>query len=109
MNRMQYLVGVLGEECNEIGKLCSKSQRFGLNSVNPETGLSNHEAICDEINDALAVIQELNKEFNLGFKIDHEKIEKKKRKMEKYVQYSIEAGLISTEKVDERVYPAAEE
>lgn len=103
---MQYLIGMLGEECNEIGKLCSKSQRFGLNSINPETNISNDEAICEEINDALAVIELLNKEFNLGFQINREKIDKKQKKMEKFLEYSISVGLVTTEPVNPSLYPA---
>lgn len=105
MNRLQYLLTVLSEECDEIGKLCSKSQRFGLNSLNPETGKVNNIEIHKEMNDVLAVLRLLNTEFNLGFEVDENLINAKIEKMQRFEEYSIEIGALSTEPVPEHLYP----
>lgn len=106
MNRLQYLLTMLSEEADEIGKLCAKSQRFGLNSVNPETGLSNHLAMHLELNDLMAIVGQLNKEFNLGFVEDENLKEAKIKKMAKYEEFSIQEGFLDNGPVPSHMYPS---
>ena len=47
-------VGKTGEECAELGKVCSRVTIQGLDGVDPETGVSNRDALAKEIADVLA-------------------------------------------------------
>lgn len=47
-------VGKTGEECAELGKVCSRITIQGLDGVDPESGISNREALAREIADVLA-------------------------------------------------------
>lgn len=97
MNTLQHHLLKLSEECNEIGKLCSKSMLFGLDSVNPETGQQNIEALHDELNDLLAVIELLNTEYNFNFSKDDRKISNKIIKMNSYMRIAQQLGNVRIE------------
>lgn len=104
MNHLQYYLTMLSEESSEIIKECAKSQRFGLLSEHPDTGVANHENIKAELNDLLAIVECLNEEYNLGFTPCREAIDAKKRKMALFLQYSVEEGYVTMD-VPEKMYP----
>jgi len=47
-------VGKTGEECAELGKICSRIVIQGLDGIDPASGVSNREALSNEIADVLA-------------------------------------------------------
>lgn len=55
MNRTEYLLCCLAEECTEVGQRVSKALRFGLREVQPMQPLNNAERIREEMRDLLAV------------------------------------------------------
>lgn len=91
MNREQMLLLKLSEECNEIGQMCSKSIRFGLENKHPDGGLTNRERLHQELNDLGAVISLL---INAGVIHDEkldlstEQLEEREAKIEKYLLVS---------------------
>lgn len=99
MNRQEYLLSCLIEEASEVIKDVCKSQRFGMNSVNPydKNKVKNKELILNEIIDFLAVAEMLVEEgiiddFNTLESV-YEK-EAKKEKVEKYIKQSIKIGTL---------------
>lgn len=98
MNKEQLYLTLLAEECTEVGKLASKSIRFGLDSIDPETGISNTEALHQELIDILSIVDFLNYEYGFSFdytNIDQKLILKKKEKVERYLHISQRLGRVS--------------
>jgi len=93
MNKIEYLLVCLTEECAEIIKDTDKALRFGLNDSHPCEKGTNHERIENEINDLLGVFELLH-ESGIEFKVDIKKIDKKKEKVLKYMNYAIEKGIL---------------
>jgi NTP pyrophosphatase (non-canonical NTP hydrolase) len=57
----QEALGILQEECAELISAVSKINRFGQSCINPNTGLSNQEALEREIGDVLYMIEYLKR------------------------------------------------
>ncbi len=98
MTRLELLLTILGEECNEVGQRCSKAIRFTLEEVEPnqsEHQLSNAERIVYEFNDLVAVMEMLHEEGAVPRVIDREAILLKKQKVEKWLRYSEERGVLT--------------
>jgi len=91
MDKRQHLLIKLGEECNEIGKVVSKSLLFGLGNGHPDRRKSNKEDLCNELNDLFAVVEMLY-EF-IEWRIDRGAVQLKKAKVERYLAYSRELGI----------------
>jgi NTP pyrophosphatase (non-canonical NTP hydrolase) len=47
-------VGKTGEECAELSKVCSRITIQGIDGVDPESGVSNREALAKEVADVMA-------------------------------------------------------
>ena len=62
MNREQYLLTCLMEECAEVQKACSKAIRFGLNDDDNGRKSTNKEIINDELIDLRSVVIMLQQE-----------------------------------------------
>lgn len=95
MTKQENLLICLMEECDEVSQRVSKALRFGLDERQPMQDYNNSERIEEEINDLFAVIDLL--ETNGILKADEkrfEKIEKKKLKLAKYLEYSIKIGCV---------------
>lgn len=54
-------VALISEECAEVGQICGKIQRHGLESSNPNTGISNKTSLAVELADVLISIDVLLK------------------------------------------------
>lgn len=100
MTRAQLLLTLLMEECSEIIKNASKTQRFGASEIykgpeNPK-GLTNAGRIVDEFEDMLVVIDMLREEgvIELESITYIEKRKTKRAKVEHYIHYSIAQGQV---------------
>jgi hypothetical protein len=94
MNRIEHLLWILSEECDEVGQRTSKAARFGLDEVEPEQELTNEARIMYELNDVVAVVEMLQAEGALKTSLDREKVEAKKLKVEKYLLHSKKCGTL---------------
>ncbi len=107
MNKTEYLLVCLMEECAEVAQRASKAIRFTLEECQPdlEPQRSNAQRIVDEIHDLEAVI-ELLYEKNILPKAPalsrHDAISAKRRKINKFMDYSIVRGALSESKVQEK-------
>jgi len=97
MNRPEYLLECLSEECNEVGQRVSKALRFSLQEIQPGQPLNNAERIVEELRDVLAVTLILIEEGvlpNFDFVEDVGAIAKR-LKIEKFMSISRETGALS--------------
>lgn len=94
MTRKEYLLQVLSEECNEVGQRVSKALRFGLDEKQSGQDLSNQDRLIQEFNDLIAVMEMLNGEVFLDEIYNDEQQKAKRKKIEKYFDYSVELGIV---------------
>lgn len=98
MNRTEYLVQRLSEECSEVAVECSKANLYGLEDHYPDDPAkrSNRQRIIDELNDLLGVVSVLVREGILPDDWqDTQKQAEKTRKVAHYMRYSRLAGTLS--------------
>lgn len=95
MNRREYLLWLISEECNEVGQRASKAARFALSEVQPGQPLSNAERIVQEWYDLSAVMEMIfDEELLAEWPNAREVIEAKKAKIEKFMGYSQTCGTL---------------
>lgn len=80
---IEYLLFCLAEEAAEITKVASKAYRFGLESKNPISGLTNREQLNLEINDLMAVVALMS---GYGEKINELTLDLQYKKIEKLTE-----------------------
>lgn len=66
MNKIEYMVGIVGEEATEVTKACHKANRFGLDDTDPATGLTNRQTIVAELNDLEGAVRLLREVLQEG-------------------------------------------
>lgn len=97
MNRREYLLACLAEECAEVQHLVGKSLRFGIENKPEGRAEPNSELIVRELIDILAVWEMLEDDSALE-RVDFCKLEKmqdaKKARVEKYMNYSRNRGTL---------------
>lgn len=95
MKRIEHLLTILSEECNETGQRASKALRFGIQEIQPggHQTLTNAERIRGEFAHVLGVYEMLTTEGGLTFPTALE-IEAKKIRIEKYLHRSRECGTL---------------
>jgi len=94
MNKQQLLLIMLMEECDELSQRASKALRFGLNEVQEGQSLTNARRIIYEFNDLVSVLEELTN-AKAGELIDDTMLFLKKEKIEKWLAYSEEQGVLT--------------
>mgnify|MGYP003417998927 FL=1 len=94
MTRVQHLIAILGEEGVEVSQRTTKALRFGLNEIQPEQEFDNSERIMIEMSDMIAVYETLVDEGILP-PVERELVDKKKEKVEKFLRYSDEQGMVT--------------
>lgn len=94
MNKTEYLLTVLAEECVETAQRATKAIRFKLDEIQEGQHLNNAQRLVYEFNDIVAVMEELKEHGLIGQLYDREMIEEKKTKMKKYFAYSESLGTL---------------
>lgn len=97
MTETEYLLICLAEECAEVQQRISKAIRFGLFEKQKDQELSNSQRIAYELNDISSVLHLLATRDIVYFHMtpSAEKIQK----LEKYMKYSKELGILKTTEV----------
>lgn len=95
MTPFQLALLKLSEECNEVGQSTSKNMQFGYTSVCPKTGLTNKQQLHMELNDIIGCIQLLNNEYDLGYTVNQDAVEKRILKIKHYMEYSVREGFVT--------------
>ena len=91
MNHTEHLLTCLSEECLEVAKDISKSNRFGLSDRNPlnPKGMTNQQRIIRELNDLMAVISILEDEGLLPKDWQSASLQTEKRdKVRRFMDYA---------------------
>jgi len=100
LNRTEYLLNLVQEECSEVAKRASKCIRFGVDEMGPSRIKNNIVLLAEEYLDLIAVLEMLD--FELGRQLSKvfsdegfdDYIKNKIAKVEKYMVYSQERGLL---------------
>lgn len=95
MNRKEYLLECLSEECNEVGQRVSKALRFGLSEIQDGQPFDNAERIVHELKDLLAVATILQSEGLLSsVRVSPEEVGAKLTRIEKFMAISRREGTL---------------
>jgi len=94
MNRTEYLLWLLAEECAEVSQRASKAARFGLGEIQTDQPLTNAERIVLEINDLYAVIELLVDSELIPLPGETAALDAKKAKIQKFLLYSEQLGTL---------------
>ena len=94
MKVLQYYLTKLAEEGAEVAQIALKTQQFGPGEVMPGQPHTNYERCHQELDDLMAVVEELNARFDFGYVPSRERIEAKKAKVRKFLAYSYDLGLV---------------
>ena len=94
MNRKEYLLACISEECGEVAQVIGKSQRFGILDVFPKDGKTNWLKLRHEIHDILAVYEMFCEEHEQTLLFDRDLILKKKERVEHFMEYSKKEGIL---------------
>lgn len=96
-NKLDHCLSVLGEECGEVQQVLGKIGRFGILDKNPRTKKTNWVELRKEVHDIVAAYEMVCDQFDRVSELDRSLIEKKKKRVEKYMGYAIEQGRLETE------------
>jgi hypothetical protein len=102
MNRSQYLLIKLSEECAEISQEALKQVQFGKDSIPPTTGsypegIPNHERLRNELVDLKVIVkmlEEVGEIDDLSFEQELKKMRAKRTKLERYYRISQNLGTV---------------
>jgi len=94
MNQLQHYLTKLAEEGAEVAQIALKTQQFGPAEVMPGQPLNNFERCHQELDDLMAMVEELNEQFGFGYVPNRERIEAKKVKVRKYLCLSVALGMV---------------
>jgi NTP pyrophosphatase (non-canonical NTP hydrolase) len=105
LNKEQYLLTQLQEECAEVAQRASKAIRFGLYEKQPGQDKTNFDRLREEIVDLLTVVHYLEEIINNVIIMPTDKglvdlaqmMAAKRAKIEKYMEYSIDIGVLESE------------
>lgn len=96
LTKEQYLLIQAAEECAEVAHRVSKALRFGLNEVQEGQSLNNRARLEGEIIDLTAVLYFLGQMeiVNLNSEESQKLFEEKLDKIDRYMAYSREQGIL---------------
>lgn len=91
MNKEQYLLLKLAEECTEVAQMCSKVIQFGLDEVYIDS--TNRQRLHNEINDLFTILGMLNG-IGFDYTLDQNYAIEKREKVLKYFNISKDLGAV---------------
>jgi NTP pyrophosphatase (non-canonical NTP hydrolase) len=98
MNRLEYLLTCLAEECSELAIECSKAKRFGLDSYGENdittSRYNNSENLVKEFVDVYALIKMLDQEGYIDSNFTSFQVNDKMDKVDKYYNISKQLGYV---------------
>lgn len=94
LNKEQYLLTLIQEECAELSQRASKALRFGLHEIQDGQELNNWERLKGEYTDLWTVICMLDAELLI---LEVEPIREKIDKIKKYMGLSQDRGILEDE------------
>ncbi|SRR6266480_67963 len=98
MNKEQFLLMKLAEECNEVSKRAIKQIQYGASEIQEGQESTNLRRLLDELTDVAVIctlLQEVIPDFKPTDNFDFEKYtEEKVQKLNKYLAYSRKLGQI---------------
>lgn len=101
LNKVEYLLTCLSEECAEAQQLVSKSLRFGLDSHYPQDNerVENYKKLKQEINDIYTIVAMLENEgvFGTNSVYDVDIVHSKHAKVKQFMEISKELGILEYE------------
>jgi len=98
MNKQDYLLTCLAEECGEVTQRVTKALRFGIDEVQKGQELTNAERLTNELTDIATLIEMLREECGLWLPVyTTSKILAKKERVKEYMKLSIEQGRLEND------------
>ena len=96
MNKEQYLLIQLMEECAEVQHACAKALRFGLGctSIDPIGLITNKEQIQKELVDLMSILYCIQEEKIFPMEYTEEQVLVKHERVHKYMQVSRNLGIL---------------
>lgn len=101
--KFDHLLACIGEECGEVQQVVGKATRFGILDTNPKTKRTNWVELRKEIHDLVAVYEMLCDEFDRVETLDRRLIEKKKKRVLKYMGYAEQVGQLQADHLGDLV------
>lgn len=95
----------LQKACLDLSKIAGKCMQFGLMERQAELQVTNLSRLADSVLELYNCIQVLNQEFEFSYTFNEERIKLKNQKIQKYHDYSVELGLVTTDPVPQDQYP----
>jgi len=96
MNKREYLLTCLAEECDEVGQRISKANRFSLEEIQSGQDLNNADRIAEELKDLISVaVICFENGYLPTFLPDNDTIAKKLDRIRSYAEISKGAGTLS--------------
>lgn len=99
MNPLEYVLNLVAEEATEVAGAAHKALRFGLDDLDPATGISNKDQLVKEWNDLRATLRMLEEQLaEVGDSLtgldDEAAIEAKIQKVLKWSRRSVANGTL---------------
>lgn len=100
MNKLEYILTLVQEECAELSQRAAKIQRFGLDNIGPGKTETNIELLEQEAIDVMTTLSMLDSYLGNPMamfndpKIFEIAMGDKLKKIAKYMDYSREIGLL---------------
>jgi NTP pyrophosphatase (non-canonical NTP hydrolase) len=96
MTREQMLLLKLAEECNEVAHRCSKAIRFGVDEKQTPDHENNRQRLKEELIDLSVIIDMVDRNLDLDLfrSLNTALVESRRAKVEKYMQYSKDLGIL---------------
>jgi hypothetical protein len=98
VTRIEHLLTIVAEECNEVAQRCSKAARFGVDEIQPGQSLTNAARIYQEYADLRGAMEMLHLHclsMTEGLPSLGSMTDSKKYKIAEFLEYSAKCGTLS--------------